>query len=277
MTTIVIHGTMVAAGAQHATWWWNSRHTNGFLQAIAEGLGATRDDVWTVSGRPVAEIPELQKRWSPWTGGLRAIQSYRGHFVWSGQNMHIARKGEARNLARYVTAVHALAPTEPIRLIAHSHGCNLVKHASQWFPSTLPPIRAVFLACPHFETQMPDGFYYPYRLAVARFSSILNLYSAQDTVQTALAERIPTLTMSFGKDMYPPVAYRVERDPQAAGLYENVEVSTEDTGVRAHTALHGSTVGELAGLWLRKRTTFAAVLAEKGIPVCQIPRGDFGE
>ena len=40
MVTIVVHGTMTTAPAQHSSWWWRSWGEGGFLAALAEGMSA---------------------------------------------------------------------------------------------------------------------------------------------------------------------------------------------------------------------------------------------
>lgn len=151
MATLVIHGTMTGAGPSHSTWWWNSRHKGGFLDALAGGITDTgaADDVWRVAGRPVHEIPELRQR---------GLAQHQGHFQWSGTDMPDARRAGGEFLAAYINRILQISPREPIRLVAHSHGCNVVKSASAVpllsLVARFP--RVVFLACPHFMGAGPS-------------------------------------------------------------------------------------------------------------------------
>lgn len=150
MTTIIVHGTF----APTEDWYWNSWYANGFCQSLSEAMMNTtgQDDVWRVRGVPVSEIEELNPRRSFWTGRMGQISQKEGHFIWSGDYNAISRKFAAADFAKYLNVIFDLT-NEPIRVIAHSHGCNVVKQASS--SSKLNPHvyigRAVFLACPIFS------------------------------------------------------------------------------------------------------------------------------
>lgn len=91
-------------------------------------------DVWQVNGRDIAEFPELE-----------------GPFGWYGLPDGQARGHGAEALVKYLNAIRKLSD-EPIRIVAHSHGCNVIKLASS-MPNLDPDVHieaAVFLACPHF-------------------------------------------------------------------------------------------------------------------------------
>lgn len=177
---------------------------------------------------------------------------------------------------------------EPIRIIAHSHGCNVVKLASA--DSELSPnvhiAKAVFLACPHFwepnyEAEKPTswldkfkfellkqrGRKYRYRAMPRRFGRILNLYSESDLVQVSVAQSlsgtyVPEMTGNFlgdlkrmisTGDVYElPTAERTDSDPLAQALYVNcaVPISKECRGITAHSVMHGAAVARLCGAWL---------------------------
>jgi hypothetical protein len=287
MVTIVVHGTMTVAAAQHSSWWWRSWGEGGFLAALAEGMTAVDDweDVWKIDGRLVEDYAELRPSWSLWTGRMGQFSQHRGYFLWVGGDSYAERDAGALHLARYLNKVGEIAPQEPIRLVAHSHGCNVVKKMSreQHLDPGIFIEAAVLLACPHFATQIvePPETYYPYRLAPERFGRLLNLYSESDSVQVGLSEALPsTLISTRWREWSPPSAYRCDPDPEAAPLYEDHEIATLDDGVAAHTAMHGMTVGRLAGLWLAGADDFAGIvdtiMENVGPEPLTVPAGDFG-
>lgn len=270
MSTLVIHGTMTLAGAPSQSWWWNSWGRNGFLSAVRRGLldGRAVDDLWRVGGTPVAEIADLVAR-------SKGHATHRGHFCWSGVNQPELREHAGRELASYLNALYRLAPGEPMRIVAHSHGANVVKYCSS--SSELDPkiriSRAVFLACPHF-TNPTERKRFPFRLDPARFGRVLNLFTKRDAVQGRIAEALPT---AWGGGLYDwaPTAAPIDPDPAAAAVYENQAVETTDDGVKAHTAMHGATIGYLVGLWLGTRSDFRSILGRHGTGL-PVPRSDFG-
>ena len=221
MVTIVVHGTMTVAPAQHSSWWWQSWGEGGFCAALAEGMHAVngQEDVWKIAGRLVADYDELHPKASFWTGRMGQFSQYKGYFMWVGGDSYAERDAGALHLARYLNKVREIAPQEPIRLVAHSHGCNVVKKMST--QDHLDPgifvEHAVFLACPHFQTEItePPEIYFPYRLAPERFGKVLNLYSAGDTVQVGLSETLPSWLMSVNwRQWTPPTARRCDPDPE---------------------------------------------------------------
>lgn len=284
MATIVVHGTMTVKSATRVPWWWNSWGEGGFLSAMSQGMdeasGGRGHDVWHVGGVHVSELDALNPRRSLLLGRIGQIAQYGGHFIWNGADMYAAREGAARALARYLTVLWQLLPEgEPLRIVAHSHGCNIVKMASS--RRDLPPEiridRAVFLACPHFVAQGHRGDHFPYRIDPDRFGEVLNLSSPDDTVQVGYADAVPGPAGMRASDFLPPEAHREDPDPEAAFVYRDHRVPTEDLGTRAHTAVHGEVIGYLAGGWLASGVDFGAVMdgaLEDGI--LPVPRGDFG-
>ncbi len=270
MATIVIHGTMTTSAASAADWWWNSYDPGGFLWGVRKGLveAGGADDVWCVGGTDVSELEAFA---NPRNGAAHA-----GRFLWTGMNQGSFRRGAAKELAHYLNTIAALSPGEPIRILAHSHGCNVVKAASAqrslsrevWIE------QAVFMACPHFVARAGFRGPFPYRLDAGRFGSILNLSSPNDTVQDSIAERLPGL---LGPDWLEgaPEAHRTEQDPDAAPLYQSWEIPTEDSGVAAHTAMHGSLIGYLAGLWLAGNESFRTI-TKRNAGYLPVPSGDHG-
>ncbi len=249
MATILIHGTMTWKKAHHYSWWWNSFHAGGFCQALAEGIEASgrRPDVWRVSGVPVSRIPELAR--NPRRANMI---THDGHYEWSGADMDDARVAGGEFLAYYLNALARLAPAEPIDVVAHSHGGNVVKVATMapHLDQAVHLRNVVFLACPHWVAQLHDGLHYPYRLNSQRVTRALNLYSEEDTIQVGLAESVPGL-WSYRLAANISTSQRTDPDAQARGRYENYRVATEvGKGTLAHAVMHGPIVGRLVGLWL---------------------------
>ena len=288
MTTIVVHGTMTTSPAQNLNWWWRSWDIGGFLNAMAEGMTAVEgyEDIWKIHGTLVEHYDALRPKWSFWTGRMGQFSQYRGYFMWVGGDSYAERDAGAQHLAHYLSTVRQIAPDEPIRIVAHSHGCNVVKKASSHrkLSSSVFIDKAVFLACPHFETHLVhnDEWFYPYQLDPDRFGEIINLYSENDTVQTTIAESLPSWLISTDwREWTPPTAHRTEQDPDTAYFYEDYHIQTMDTGIAAHAAMHGETVGRLIGLWLEGADTFDGIIetirAEVGEGPLIAPVGDNGE
>lgn len=249
MATIIIHGTMTTRASPAYSWWWNSRGSRGFLEGVSRGLkeAGDVDDVWRAGGSKVSEIAGLQ-------GGRRQFLAHQGHFQWSGLNQGNMRRGAGRELARYLNVVQDLEPRRPIRVVAHSHGCNVVKAASadRKLSRGVRFGRSAFLACPHFVARAAFMGKYPYRLNSRLFSprSVLNLYSGTDSIQDGLAEQLPSVWGGGLHEGFAPEGFRVDQDPSAEALYVDREIETEDQGKDAHSALHGNLVGRIVGQWL---------------------------
>ena len=313
MTTIIIHGTL----AKGSTWYWDSWGPTGFCAALEAGMADADPnrphDIWRVGGRHVSEIDQLQPgKWSLWSGKPKDFDSVDGRFEWTGAAEGLARGAAAIWLVKYLNRLWEVT-SEPIRIIAHSHGCNVVKLASSLdgLASDLFIEKAVFLACPHFwETEYgadapqswmdkfdikkqmlkPVGELYRYRLDPARFGAVLNLYSERDAVQVDIADTLSgayapqtgtfwgNLTQSFKTmDVFErPNADRCDRDPQAAHVYQNLEapVAPGASGVRVHSLMHGAQVARFAGRWLNDGSVSEVVRAFGPLP--QIPGTDTG-
>lgn len=293
MTTLVIHGTL----AQGALWYWNSWRPGGFCHALAKGMEAVSGshDVWRVKGESVA-------------AGNR--------FEWSGLAEGLYRGDGAGRLVRYLNWLRHQTD-ESIRIVAHSHGCNVVKLASMSpeLSSDVHISKAVFLACPHFwednydagepksvlekfsfRLLRPHGRKYRYRASPQRFGRILNLYSARDGVQVDLAKSWSggvapqtghlvddSLRMLRTGDVYELAkADRTDSDPLALHLYENFAVPTakECGEIAVHTAMHGATVAKLCGVWLNSNSRFESLISELISEIGKFPEitaGDTGE
>lgn len=276
MTTIVVHGTL----ATHSEWYWDSWREGGFCQALKAGIEQSGgiDDIWRIDGVPVAQVEGLKAHWHWLTGYAGQVTEEQGHFIWSGDDSGIARDAGAETFAVYLNKVRELTD-EPIRVIAHSHGCNVVKNASSHrkLSSDVFIEKAVFLACPHFHAQAyeqkdpfsfkmePAGESFTYRLDPGRFGKILNLYNEKDSIQVGVADRLPGQPGPRLKDWNAHQSSRTDRDPQAMSLYVNRRLQIEDScsGIGAHTVMHGAVAGWIAGRWL------------EGLSIKKIP-ADFG-
>jgi hypothetical protein len=267
------------SSAAHAGWWWNSWQSGGFLNALGRGLSDAggANDVWRVGGRLVSDVPELRAHWSLWTGMAKQLSEKQGHFLWSGADSFADRRAGALLLVRYINKILEIAPREPIRIVAHSHGCNVVKQASAnasldrraRFP------RVVFLGCPHFIGRGPKGPVFHHRLSSARFQQILNLYSVADVVQVKIAGGVAGPFGAEPNDYVPTEAHRTEQDPVAQRIYENWSIRTIDQGTAAHTAMHGVRVGYLTGRWLAGET-FRNIVNTVRSQFLPVPHNDFG-
>lgn len=289
MTTIIVHGTL----GKGAKWYWDSWGPTGFCAALEAGMTDADPnrliDIWRIGGQPVQKVEQMQRgKWSWWHGMPKDFDSVDGRFEWSGAAEGLARGAAAIWLAKYLNRIREVTD-EPIRIIAHSHGCNVVKLATD-LDELVPSVfieKAVFLACPHFwETEYgaeapqnwmdkfdvkkqmlkPIGERYRYRLDPARVGSVLNIYSERDKVQVDIADTwsgtyAPQTGSFFSNlcdafktlDVYErPEAARCDRDPQTAGVYENLEVpvAPDASGIRVHSLMHGAHVGRFLGRWL---------------------------
>jgi hypothetical protein len=184
--------------------------------------------------------------------------------------MDAAREAGGKFLAYYLNAVRRVAPSEPIDVIAHSHGGNVVKSATM-APHFDPAVRlrnVVFLACPQWVTHLHDGIHFPYRLNPQRVTRVLNLYSEEDVVQYRLAAAVPG-GWSHRLEANLPSPGRIDADPSVQGLYENCHIPTKVGGKVAHSVMHGQTVGALVGVWLAAngRESFRNIVARLKPPV----------
>lgn len=268
MTTIVIHGTY----ANKARWALDSWGQGGFLQGLCDGMTAAdgADDIWRVNGRDMSEIDQLSE------------------FHWSGSNIGSMRGEAGDSLARYLNQLADLTD-EPVNVVAHSHGCNVVKYAtsSRHLGHHVYLDNLVFLACPHFHEPTysaaparglekftakamfgaleQTGAYFAYRINPDRVGRILNLYSERDAVQTTVAQTVSGTTRPLPGGFFEniahmgkrgqaemPVATRQDLDPDAQHLYDDCHVVLSGGGKdrHAHGAMHGNDVGFLAGFWM---------------------------
>jgi hypothetical protein len=283
MTTLIIHGTLAGG----ATWYKSSWSGRGFLAGLRKGMIAAdgSEDIWTVNGERIDNVQGL------------------GTFKWSGSHEGSGRGYAAIALVNYLNQLHEITD-EPIRIIAHSHGCNVVKLASS-LPDLAASVfidQAVFLACPHFSevgvnseplADWKDSLSFKklaehnkdaapllrYAINPNRFRRILNLYSKQDVVQVPLAQAFGATTVpmtgSFwnnfkaalvtGITEYPTAARR-DIDPNARHLYDDLEleISGQGTGLAAHSALHGYEVGAFCGDWLNTGLNSQQIIANAG-------------
>lgn len=294
MTTIVVHGTL----AYGSSWYQSSWGEDGFLTGLHAGMleASNWHDIWAVNGESVDAYPTL--------GGM---------FEWNGLAEGIYRGIAASELAEYINSLVELTD-EPIRIIAHSHGCNVVKLASS-LPALSPAVeidQAVFLACPHFyedeytqqdlswqdrldirkvsQSYKATNRRYRYRVDPGRFGRILNVFCEQDKVQVDLAQSLSggqvPLTGSFWENVVSqltdgihelPIATRCDTDEQASDLYEDLEVYVEKgcSGIKTHSVMHGKFLGALSGLWLNSGERVETLIHNNGdLPV--LPCNDTG-
>ncbi len=283
MTTIVVHGTLAYGGS----WYQDSWERRGFLAGLSSGMqeASGRQDIWLVDGEPVSTYPELNEV-----------------FKWNGLPEGFFRGAGAKLFAEYLNKISDLTD-EPVRIIAHSHGCNVVKLASS-LPSLSPNVyidKAVFLACPHFYEDKytqdnlswqdrldfrkvsrgykKTGYRFRYPLDSNRFGRILNIYCEKDKVQVDLASSLSggqvPLTGNFLENIMSqftsgafelPMASRCEMDQNSAHLYENLEVFVKKqcSGTKTHSVMHGYNIARIAGNWLNRDLSIRNILSSYG-------------
>lgn len=221
--------------------------------------------VWRIGDFHVSAFKELRPKGSRnwlWMPKHPPFANREGRFFWSGADLHGAGRLEgAKQLARYLETLASLAPDETIHVIAHSHGCNIVKHATRELEAPVKLGRIALLACPHFvDVQTGDCVYRLNREVLGDFKKpVLNFYSPQDTVQTTVAELLADLGMPPGMPGLPGTgfpgtplvkAHRTEQDPATKDLYEDFEVAYDGgEGTSAHGAVHCAEVGRFLGYW----------------------------
>ncbi len=260
MTTLIVHGTFAAT----EDWYWNSWHREGFCQSLSNAMIKTtgNDDIWKVGGIPVDKIEGLNPKRGFWLGRIGQISQQNGHFIWSGDYNAISRKLAAEELVKYLNVLRSLTD-EPIRIIAHSHGCNVVKQmsSSKKLRGDVYIKRAVFLACPHFLANdyrqkgpfdmRPElvGTKCIYRLHPRRFGRIANIYSPRDIVVKEIADKLATPS---GRNYEIPIVSFVDQDQNAKDVYENHEMKVPHhiRGSAVHSWLHGPEMASTIGLWL---------------------------
>lgn len=76
--------------------------------------------MWEVGGTDVQDLAAFTS--------TRAFANHAGRFLWSGFDQGAFRRGAGKELARYLNAI-VERTDEPLRVVAHSHGCNVVKAA----------------------------------------------------------------------------------------------------------------------------------------------------
>lgn len=263
MAVIIVHGTHDPEGT-----WWIETTQGGFAAEVDAGLreAGKRPQVWRIRYEHVSQFDELRPKgqWH-WLSGRKDPPFYNreGRFKWSGLDLHgPGRRLGGRQFARYLEVFSRLAGAEQIHVIAHSHGCNIVKQATCELAVPIRLGRIVFLACPHFTDV--QGGELPYRLnnnvLGPYVKPVLNLYSPQDTVQTTIAATMPDLGMApgmpkidvLGFEGTPLVkAHRSDQDPSVRDVYEEFSLThCEGSGIAAHGAVHAPKIGRMLGYWI---------------------------
>jgi hypothetical protein len=293
LSTIIVHGTVPVRAPHNVKWWWNSWHPDGFLHDMARGMKLRSQsdwhDVWHVGGVHVSELAALSPGGFDWRDPTRAFRpgneppflSHHGCFMWSGSNMHSERKRAGRALANYLNVVHSLAPEEPIRIVAHSHGCNALKVAtcSEALDARIVFESVFLLACPHVVVKGPRGAGAPYGFDTRRCrpGQLFNLYVPEDSVQRKWAQLYPGPPEHIGSLLGTEEMFATDQST-AHGSFRNYEIPTEDRGAKAHSAIHGSRVGGLIGLYLGSDgSDFDQLYREFSTDVFPVPEGDCGE
>jgi hypothetical protein len=273
MAIIIVHGTHDRDGD-----WWLETTPGSFAEQLDGGLIAAGadPDVWRIADELVGGFAQLlpEVEFSVWSGRKPPIfEHLGGRFRWTGANAHgFGRIQAGIELARYLETLSEVSPGEPIDIVAHSHGCNVVKQATQELQFQVPIGRIVFLACPHFVNAQDHTL--PYRLNVDLIDDggsafpVLNLYSEEDTVQTSIASTLPELALPqglpkvdwLGFEGAPMVnAFRSDQDPEAAHLYEELEINFNiGSGIQAHGAVHAPSVGWFLGFFLAQEPNVTA-------------------
>ena len=182
-------------------------------------------------------------------------------------------------LAHYLNALARLSQ-EPIRIVAYSHGCNLVKGASAHadLDQSVKIDQAVFLGCPHIFAEAQGGTLYAYRLAPQRFGRILNIAIPNDVTQTGIPNTVMGPKTARWMAWVPPQASAEDPDPDVADLYETAwfNISNEVKPEDRHAHLHGATVGEMAGRWLAGTGSLDDINHNNAGALPVIPAGDIG-
>lgn len=263
MSVVIVHGTHDPEGV-----WWMGTLPGSFAVEVDNGLmmAGSEPQVWRIGNQHVSVFEQLRPQGSRnWLGIPKhaPFENREGRFKWSGADLHGAgRLLGGTQLARYLEVLSSLAPDDPIHVIAHSHGCNVVKQATQELQAPVNLGRIILLACPHFVDHQTGG--YPYQFNPSVFGNdntpILNFYSPQDTVQTTVAEVLTDLGMSPGLPKvdwlgFPgtPIvdSHRTDKVPNAAHLYEDFSVVFDGgEGIAAHGAVHNGEAGKFCGYWL---------------------------
>lgn len=263
MATIIVHGTFSSRKD-----WWHHRSGDSFgghLGASLEEAGYG-NDVWAIGGRPVESFEALTSKtgFSAWKGRQAPpFDQNDGRFRWTGGDTHSDRLDAGLQLATYLATLASLSPNESVDIVAHSHGGNVVKEATQHVPDSVTIGNVVFLGCPHFT--LADGSGMPYRVnPLVIQGSIANVYSSFDQVQVYLAEKMPDLGQTPGMPAIkflgfagtPMVnAARVDPDHALNGKYDQFEVpAATDHGRDVHSALTDPQVGYVAGRWFASDT-----------------------
>jgi len=265
MATIIVHGTF----AREGTWWWDTQGRT-FAATVNTGLkdAGAAGDLWTIGGEPVGNYDVLQPAagFSLWSGRKKPpFDNIDGRFQWSGADAHgFGRLDAGAELANYLNQLAAISPGERIDIIAHSHGCNVVKLATGQISGGVNIGCVIFLACPHFRNA--DGSGFPYQLNPHvlphnyQTASLVNIYSRHDGVQIDMSSLLPDLGLPPGMPAVELLGFpgtpvvessRTENNPDVQDFYEDFEPPSAVTGgTAAHSAMYEERVGFVAGQWL---------------------------
>ena len=116
------------------------------------------------------------------------------NFSWSGNNDVESRKGAGKELAQMIKKeIKNLEDGEKITIIAHSHGGNVVKYASQEL-SKGELDRVIFLATPHRNDASFN------QASLNKGGRVVNVYGSKDLIiQKFLGSGLWVFTLDFAK------------------------------------------------------------------------------
>ena len=116
------------------------------------------------------------------------------NFSWSGNNDVESRKGAGKELAQMIKKeIKNLEDGEKITIIAHSHGGNVVKYASQEL-SKGELDRVIFLATPHRNDASFN------QASLNKGGRVVNVYGSKDLIiQKFLGSGLGVFTLDFAK------------------------------------------------------------------------------
>jgi RHS repeat-associated protein len=228
LISIIIHGTF----ASKTSWWTRN---GGF----ATNLDAVLGDVWKIR-----------------TDGYKPFDL----FSWSGENSHSARITSGHDLACYIIKIRSKYPKEPINIIAHSHGGNVVWEALRVLYKNKQKRKyrvtnVAFIATP--QIKITYGSWYTHRWYEYLYASMegmwmiqnkaYNFYSIEDSVQTFGADLIdgidekdiPNSSLEWGDS--------ISADRTVNYIRNNFSIGTDVGPKDAHSVLHSANMGRYIG------------------------------
>ena len=239
LLTIIVHGTILSSKPKGI--WWTK---NGMF---ATNLDAILKDVWKAKNKKI---------------------KINGEFSWSGKNDHNERLKAGKDLADFIRKIRCLDSNEPINIVTHSHGGNVVLSAlTELYNNRSGGIckkknidytvdNVVLLGTPHFYIAYNSGTEYVYMNTYALEmikGKLYNIYTRSDLTQTIFADTSDGISKSshgirsnelpFWKIHY----LYVDRGVLHPKI-ENIEVEMDffsDSHGTIHSSEMGTYIGEL--------------------------------